>query len=59
VTRRRGQLVESPLAPFAMATVHPSSILRAPDAESRLQQMRAFVNDLKQVARLAAKKQAA
>jgi uracil-DNA glycosylase len=59
VSRRRGQLVESSLAPYAMATVHPSSILRAPDTESRRQQMRAFINDLRQVARLANKKQAA
>lgn len=59
VSRRRGQLVESPLAPYAVATVHPSSILRAPDTESRHQQMRAFVNDLKHVALLATKKQAA
>ncbi len=59
VSRRRGQLVGSSLAPYAMATVHPSSILRAPDSESRRQQMRAFINDLKQVAVLVKKKQAA
>jgi uracil-DNA glycosylase len=53
VTRQHGKLVESDLALFAMATVHPSSILRAPDAESRRRQMREFVEDLKQVARLA------
>jgi hypothetical protein len=45
-------------APYAMATVHSSSILRAADTESRRQQTRAFVNDLKEVARLATKKQA-
>jgi uracil-DNA glycosylase family protein len=55
VTRQRGKLVESDLAPFTIATVHPSSILRAPDAESRKQQMRAFVDDLKHVAVLARK----
>src|SRR5581483_9792584 len=30
VSRQRGQLISSPLAPSALATVHPSSILRAP-----------------------------
>jgi uracil-DNA glycosylase len=58
VTRQHGKLVESELAPFTIATVHPSSILRAPDAESRRQQMRALVEDLKQVVVLATKTQA-
>jgi uracil-DNA glycosylase len=58
VTREHGKLVESDLAPFIIATVHPSSILRAPDAESRRQQMRAFVEDLKRVVVLATKKRA-
>ena len=35
VTRERGRFVESPLAERVIATVHPSSILRAPDAEAR------------------------
>src|ERR1700674_781989 len=47
VTRQRGQLIDSPLAPFVLATVHPSSILRAPDSDARQLQMRAFINDLK------------
>ena len=46
VTRRRGELVESPLAPVVMATVHPSSILRAGDDEARKLEMKAFVEDL-------------
>jgi DNA polymerase len=54
VTRQHGQLVKSAFAQFAIATVHPSSILRASDAESRRQQMLGFIADLKQVARLAA-----
>lgn len=49
VTQQRGSFVESPLAPLVTATVHPSSILRAPDDESRRQEMRAFVSDLKKV----------
>jgi DNA polymerase len=42
--------VASPLAPHVTATVHPSSILRARDDESRRAEMRQFVNDLKRVA---------
>jgi uracil-DNA glycosylase family protein len=59
VTRLHGQTVESPHAPFAIATTHPSSILRAIDATSRQRQMAEFINDLRQVALLAAKKPAA
>jgi uracil-DNA glycosylase len=51
VTKQRGEFVASPLAPLATATVHPSSILRAPDEEARRQEMKAFVDDLKKVAR--------
>ena len=58
VTRQHGQLVESSLAPFATATIHPSAILRAPTSEMRHQQMRTFVNDLKQVAQLAMRRAA-
>ena len=53
VTRQRGKPVESSFAPVVIATVHPSSILRAPDEKSRHSEMKAFVDDLKQVARLA------
>ena len=52
VTRDRGKLVSSPLAKRVVATVHPSSILRAPDEESRRAEMRAFVRDLRGVAKL-------
>jgi uracil-DNA glycosylase len=51
VTQQRGTFVESPLAPLVTATVHPSSILRAPDDESRRDEMRAFVADLKKIAK--------
>jgi DNA polymerase len=50
VTRQRGAFVPSSLAPRVTATVHPSSILRAPDDESRREEMRRFVGDLKRVA---------
>ena len=52
VTRDRGKVVSSPLAARVVATVHPSSILRAPDEESRRSEMRAFVRDLRGVAKL-------
>ncbi len=52
VTKQRGTVVASPLAPRVVATVHPSSILRAPDEEARHAEMRAFVKDLRAVARL-------
>ena len=58
VSRQRGQLIESSLAPLVTATLHPSSILRAPDDESRHVQMRAFVDDLKKVALFARKRAA-
>jgi uracil-DNA glycosylase family protein len=51
VTQHRGRFVPSPLAPRVTATVHPSSILRAPDEEARHTEMRRFVQDLKRVAR--------
>jgi DNA polymerase len=51
VTQHRGRFVPSPLAPRVTATVHPSSILRAPDDEARHAEMRRFVQDLKRVAR--------
>ena len=47
VTRQRGVFVPSPLAPYVMATVHPSSILRAPDDASRREQKLAFIHDLR------------
>ena len=52
VSRQRGQLIKSDLAPNVMATVHPSSILRAPDEESRRAAMKLFVTDLKKVAKV-------
>jgi uracil-DNA glycosylase len=47
VTAHRGEVVPTTLAPLAMATVHPSSILRAPDAETRRTEMARFVEDLR------------
>src|SRR6478672_8432161 len=50
VTAQRGEFVESSLAPYVMATVHPSSILRAPDEEARHREMDLFVQDLRKIA---------
>jgi uracil-DNA glycosylase len=52
VTKMRGVPIDSDLAPNVLATVHPSSILRAPDEGARAQAMRDFVADLKVVAKL-------
>ena len=54
VTKQRGVPIPSPLAPNVVATVHPSSILRAPDEEARQEAMSDFVNDLRTVAELIA-----
>jgi DNA polymerase len=52
VTQDRGRPVPSPLAPHVVATVHPSSILRAPDDEARRAERARFVDDLRVVAGL-------
>jgi len=59
VTQQRGQMIPSTLAPFVTATVHPSSILRAPDDESRRREMKLFVADLARVAAVLRRKKAA
>jgi uracil-DNA glycosylase family 4 len=59
VTKQRGQWLESKIAPLVMATAHPSSILRAPDDDSRHEEMRKFVADLKKVAAQLQQRQAA
>jgi len=50
VTQRRGEFINSSLASHVMATVHPSSILRAPDEETRRTETARFIDDLKKVA---------
>ena len=52
VSQERGRFVPSPLAPHVTATVHPSSILRAPDDETRRAEMKRFIADLKKVSAL-------
>ena len=46
VTRERGKVLSSKLAPRVLATVHPSSLLRQPDEESREREYKRFVADL-------------
>ena len=50
VSIQRATFLESPLAPLVTATVHPSSILRAPSDDARHEEMRRFVEDLKKIA---------
>jgi uracil-DNA glycosylase family protein len=50
VTTHRGTFVPSSLAPLVMATVHPSSLLRAPDDETRRLETEKFLDDLRKVA---------
>jgi uracil-DNA glycosylase len=51
VSRQRGEFIHSSLAPLVTATVHPSSILRAPDEDARREEMQRFVQDLRKVAK--------
>jgi uracil-DNA glycosylase len=54
ISRGRGKVVPSKLAPHLMATTHPASILRAPDRDARERQRQEFVRDLEKVADLLA-----
>ena len=51
VTKQRGEFVKSNLAPYVVATVHPSSLLRAPDEATRRAEYERFVEDLRGVAK--------
>ena len=50
VTRHRGELLDSELAPIVSATIHPSAILRQRDEASRAAEREAFAEDLRVVA---------
>jgi uracil-DNA glycosylase len=52
LTAHRGEVIESAWAPALIATIHPSSILRAPDADARREAYDGFVTDLKKAAAL-------
>jgi DNA polymerase len=47
VTKDRGRPLESPLAPVAAVTIHPSAILRLRDHDEREAELASFVADLK------------
>jgi DNA polymerase len=49
VSTQRATFVQSPLAPLVTATVHPSSILRAPSDEARHAEMARFIEDLTKI----------
>src|SRR6266496_3976861 len=53
VTRERGKVLSSKFAPKVLATVHPSSLLRQPDEESRQREYKRFVLDLRAAVRAA------
>ena len=59
LTQHRGEWLQSDIAAYVTATVHPSSILRAVDDESRHEEMRKFIEDLKKVAAKISKRKAA
>ena len=51
VTKQRGELINSPLAPYVTATIHPSAILRG-EPEDRERALAGLVADLRKVAAL-------
>jgi uracil-DNA glycosylase len=50
LTQARGRPIQSELAPFVSATVHPSAILRHRSDEERRAERRAFTRDLERIA---------
>ena len=56
VSRQRGEMLDSELAPIVSATIHPSAILRAPDDAARAAEREAFARDLGGVAEALAKR---
>jgi len=52
ITKQRGEIFsETPWAPWLMATVHPSSILRIPEEDLRRRARQEFIDDLKVAAK--------
>lgn len=58
VTQQRGIVLSAPGGFPALATVHPSSILRAPDDASRQEELGHFIADLKVAAKVLGKRRA-
>ena len=53
VTQRRGEFLQSELAPIVIATVHPSSILRIPDEQAKREEVKRFIADLRKIRKAA------
>lgn len=51
VSEQGGKRLSSKLAPFVIATLHPSAVLRAADADARERSFRQLVADLRRAAR--------
>lgn len=51
VTKQRGELFPQAAGYLITATVHPSSILRAPDPAARVTELAAFTEDLRRIAK--------
>jgi DNA polymerase len=56
VTRDRGRLIDSPLAPVAALTLHPSAILRLRDHDEREDALAGLVDGLRRISRAVAKR---
>ena len=56
VTQERGKVLESEFAPRVVTTVHPSSLLRQPDEDSRRREYALFVEDLRVALRASTEK---
>ena len=53
ISKSRGRVLESKLAPRTLATIHPSAALRAPDSARRRRLYTELVDDLRVAARAA------
>ena len=52
LTKDRGKALDHPWAPFALATIHPSAVLRIIDSDQRLAEYGRLVADLRAAAKL-------
>jgi uracil-DNA glycosylase family protein len=53
VTKDRGRFIAFGLAPYALATIHPSALLRAPEEDARRRETLRFIEDLRMAASVA------
>jgi DNA polymerase len=49
VSEERGKFIPSALAPYVIATIHPSALLRLADERARAAEMQRFISDLELV----------